>query len=273
MYKMVHKKALLVGINYKKTSGELRGCVNDINNMKDNLIKHFGYRPENIVLLHDEQSDTRFLPTCRNILNELAKVIMYAQRNNQLKEFWFHYSGHGSSILDWNVKDEADGRDEVIVPLDYQHSGYIPDDILHHYLSYLPKQCKCICFMDCCHSGTILDLKYKYDIQFRPSIDHKNSKTKNPIILISGCTDKQTSADAYINTTKKFEGAMTRSFLDIIGKYRYNITCRDLVENMQDYMKDKGYTQRPQITSSICLDNTSVFCSQQKPIVVVHSNI
>ena len=269
---MVKKKALLIGINYKKTSGELRGCVNDIFHMKELLIKHFGYSRENIVLLHDEQSNTRLLPTARNILNELAKIIMYAQKNHNLKEFWLHYSGHGSSILDWNVKDEEDGRDEVIVPVDYKNSGYIPDDILHHYLSYLPAKCKTICFMDCCHSGTILDLKYKYDIGFKPSIDHKQSKTKNQIILISGCTDKQTSADAYINTTKKFEGAMTRSFLDIIGKYRYNITCRDLVENMQDYMKDRGYTQRPQITSSICLDNTSVFCSQTTPIIMLKSN-
>ena len=53
------------------------------------------------------------------------------------------------------------------------------------------------------------------------------------------------------------------------GLEEYKMKCT----NMQDYMKDKGYTQRPQITSSICLDNTSVFCSQQNPIVVVHSNI
>ena len=37
------KFALLIGINYKGTSNELNGCINDVMNMRDVLIKHFGY--------------------------------------------------------------------------------------------------------------------------------------------------------------------------------------------------------------------------------------
>ena len=40
---------------------------------------------------------------------------------------FFHYSGHGGQQADKDG-DEADGKDETLVPLDYQTAGQITDD-------------------------------------------------------------------------------------------------------------------------------------------------
>lgn len=38
------------------------------------------------------------------------------------------YSGHGTKIRDDDYKEEEDGYDEALVPLDYQEKGMIRDD-------------------------------------------------------------------------------------------------------------------------------------------------
>ncbi len=41
------KKALLVGINnYPGIENDLHGCLNDVTNVRDVLVKHFGFEPE-----------------------------------------------------------------------------------------------------------------------------------------------------------------------------------------------------------------------------------
>ena len=57
--------------------------------------------------------------------------------------------------------DEADGLDETILPLDHEDAGQIIDDeLLQRLVLPLPKGCKLTALMDCCHSGTALDLPY-----------------------------------------------------------------------------------------------------------------
>ena len=100
------KFALLIGINYKGTSNELNGCINDVMNMRDVLIKHFGYLAENIVVMTEDQPNN-LKPTALNIMNQFGSLIIKAH-HKQAKEIWFHYSGHGSYIDDTNG-DELDG--------------------------------------------------------------------------------------------------------------------------------------------------------------------
>ena len=75
---------------------------------------------------------------------------------------FFHYSGHGGQQTDKDG-DESDGKDETLVPLDYQTAGQITDDELHKLLvARLPHGAHMTVVCDCCHSGTILDLPYVY---------------------------------------------------------------------------------------------------------------
>jgi len=45
------KRALLVGINYVGTNGELAGCHNDVGNIKDYLVNVQGFQEKNITIL------------------------------------------------------------------------------------------------------------------------------------------------------------------------------------------------------------------------------
>jgi metacaspase-1 len=73
-----------------------------------------------------------------------------------------HYSGHGTQIPD-DDGDEADGMDEALCPVDYQTEGMIrDDDIYRELVATLPAGCRLTVLMDCCHSGTILDLPYSF---------------------------------------------------------------------------------------------------------------
>ena len=47
-------KALLIGINHYKIPGaDLRGCVNDVNNLKAALLKYFAFQEQNIKVFTD----------------------------------------------------------------------------------------------------------------------------------------------------------------------------------------------------------------------------
>ena len=63
------KKSLLVGINYTTlSSGNLRGCINDVNNMKDYIVQHQGYSTSNMKILVDEPgAAANTLPTRKNM--------------------------------------------------------------------------------------------------------------------------------------------------------------------------------------------------------------
>ena len=71
-----NKKALLIGINYFGQSGELRGCINDVNNIR-RLIQSRGFSDDynSMRILTDDQRDPGRHPTRRNIIEG---VIMMA---------------------------------------------------------------------------------------------------------------------------------------------------------------------------------------------------
>eukprot|EP01063_Lacrimia_lanifica_P021175 TRINITY_DN28446_c0_g1_i1.p1 TRINITY_DN28446_c0_g1~~TRINITY_DN28446_c0_g1_i1.p1 ORF type:complete len:363 (+),score=174.03 TRINITY_DN28446_c0_g1_i1:57-1145(+) len=160
------KYALMVGINYKGHSqGQLSGCVNDVLGVKKYL-HSLGFQDQNIRCLVDDQvgdfndfRGKRDDPTKRNIEAGLEWLAGVAKPGDVV---FFHYSGHGTSVKDLDG-DEEDGKDEALVPLDYQNAGMIVDDwLLSDFIMPLKKGVRATCLMDCCHSGTILDLPYSF---------------------------------------------------------------------------------------------------------------
>eukprot|EP00656_Telonema_subtile_P057364 TRINITY_DN9410_c0_g1_i1.p1 TRINITY_DN9410_c0_g1~~TRINITY_DN9410_c0_g1_i1.p1 ORF type:complete len:136 (-),score=7.79 TRINITY_DN9410_c0_g1_i1:127-534(-) len=79
--------------------------------------------------------------------------------------FFLHYSGHGSQTKDYDG-DEADGLDETLVPVDYKTAGTIvDDDIFEIVCRNLPAGVRLTAVMDCCHSGSLMDLPFSFVAQ------------------------------------------------------------------------------------------------------------
>jgi hypothetical protein len=146
----------LIGINYVGQNGELRACHNDCNNVKDFLIDVHGFREDEMLILMDDGKHQE--PTKANIENAFILLTKYSQPNDVC---FVSFSGHGGNTEDLDG-DEDDGWDETLIPVDFRENGQIvDDDILKMLVKPMKKGVHCTVLMDCCHSGTVLDLPYK----------------------------------------------------------------------------------------------------------------
>jgi len=232
----VNKKALLIGINYTGTSNQLQGCINDTNSIKDLIVKK-GFSNINILTDLTTKKATKL-----NILEEFKNLLQNSQKGDFLL---FFYSGHGSNIIDKNG-DEKDGRDEMIIPCDF--NGIVDDELKNVINTYLKPDVTLFAMFDSCFSGSVLDLKYQYmdSLNYENYTENKNDlETQGDVFMISGCTDRQTSMDAQFNNTPN--GAMTWSLLEAL-KQKPNCSWRELVMTMRDLLKKSNFTQIPQIS-------------------------
>jgi FtsZ-binding cell division protein ZapB len=240
------KSALLIGINYVNTPEQrLYGCINDVQQMSKMLTEIYEY--DNIRLLIDTDINSLNQPTKNNILNEMKKIIMSSQQND---EIWIHFSGHGTQVTDRNG-DERDGRDECIVPSDFRN-GLITDDEIFEIVKY--SKCPTRIIIDACNSGTGADLGYCWNFvnnQCQPVLNThpKNENITAPIVMISGCMDPQTSADAWSDTLRMSMGALTCAIWDILTNEN-TITIENLFTKIHQLMIQRGYTQRPVLSSA-----------------------
>ncbi|KZT06714.1 uncharacterized protein LAESUDRAFT_725805 [Laetiporus sulphureus 93-53] len=253
------KKALCIGINYTGQHRELHGCVNDAKNVREFLIKHYGYNHKDIFVLVDDSTHPHRQPTRANIINAMHWLVKDAKAHDSLV---FHYSGHGGQTKDLDG-DEVDGLDEVIFPVDYKWKGHIVDDELHKIMvKQLPKGCRLTALFDSCHSGSALDLPYLYHSDGRvkghsevtPS-HVKEKSTKADVISFSGCTDSQTSADTYQGGAAV--GAMSYAFMKSLND-KPNQTYQQLLLSVRSILK-KNYSQKPQLSAAHRIDTTRRF--------------
>lgn len=248
----ITRKALLIGINYRGTIAELKGCINDVHHVRDFLLAH-GYVAENITIITE---DTPVKPTRRNIIDALHNLLA-----TNAEHLFFHYSGHGSWVKDTNG-DESDRRDECLVPLDYKQAGMISDDQLSGLFTFMNPKSKMIAILDCCHSGTALDLCYtltnvrrmirvgRKRIPRNEMIMQKQGKYKDTpgqVVMVSGCLDVQTAADAFIN--REAQGALTACLLECLGQPEQNKTWLNLITNLRQLLKKSKFTQIANLTS------------------------
>lgn len=252
------KKALLVGINYIGYSYGLNGCINDVINIQSYLKSSRGYK--DFLILRDD--DKKNLPTRNNIFNGIRNLVKDAKKGDEL---WFHFSGHGVLQRDTN-RDEESGQDSCICPVDFEKSGFIIDDDLRRLL-VIPDGVKLYVILDCCHSGTGCDLRYKIEDQSyynksgkplkyvssdwtlkQTMYQFKNySKSNGDIYMISGCQDSQTSADAV--EEGQSQGALTYCLLKTLKNNFGNCKWKVLLKDLRCLLKIKGYTQIPVLTS------------------------
>jgi len=231
------KKSLLIGCNYYGSRYQLNGCINDIHNMSQRLSQK-GFSN---ILLTDQGS---YKPSYVNILNQLVFFLRSARPGDLL---FFMFSGHGHYIRDRNG-DESDGRDEVMVTSDFKA---IKDDIIKKIIQrYLRPNVTLVALFDACHSGTIMDLKYKYidSLNYnRDSIDNRQQDTRSNVLCLSSSLDRQVSIDDHNGIA--YGGAMTTALLEVI-RGNDQISWRTLIQRIRAHLvKNNNHKQIPQISS------------------------
>ena len=243
---MSKKAALLIGINYQGTEGELKGCENDIDATKEVLIKKYGFKAEDIQVLKGDQT------TRENILKSIDWLVKKADEG--FGSLWFQYSGHGYYFKDQNG-DELDGMDECIVTCD--NYAILDDEFRANLVNKLRGDARLFCIMDCCHSGTMLDLRYKYKKDGNRMVMDNNVKPTCNIIALSGCRDDQESADALFE--EGWAGALTKCLLDTLKKFNYKPKLFEMLRDIHNQLNEYKFGQVPQLTSSKDLKNDYVF--------------
>jgi len=269
-------RALLVGINkYKMANSDLSGCVNDVTNIRDSLIKFFGFKIDDIRVVTDERA------TKKAIMERLTWLVKGAKAGDRLL---FHFSGHGSQVRDRDGDELKDKLDEILCPHDMDWDGtYIVDDELNKVFSGLPKGCALEVLLDSCHSGTgtreLLALeKQPPELSFKPRfltppadilcrvdddlpVQHffRGLSSSNPrlsaqsslpeyLVLFSGCRDNQTSADAQIGGS--YNGAFTYYFCKHLRDVKGKITRSELLKRVRASLKHEDFDQVPQLESA-----------------------
>lgn len=263
------KRAVLIGINRHKFPGaDLRGCVNDVVNMTGVLTQVYGFAKSDIVTLTD------FAATKKAMQAAIRGLITGARKGDVL---YLHYSGHGANVPD-NNGDEADGRDEILCPTDLDWKSPLTDDWLRSTFNRLKAGVSLTVVMDCCHSGTNTrallppdapsiprylanpwdlmafesgrKLRGTVRVGMHPAsrAARKRSDVVNvdiPEVLVTGCRDTQTSADAFIGGS--FNGALTYNLVASIKEKKGKLTYRDLHALASARLAKGRFDQVPQL--------------------------
>lgn len=267
------KKALLIGINrYRIPGADLRGCVNDVNNLQAVLTQSYGFASKDVTVLTD------FAATTKAMQSAIAALVRDGRTGDVLL---LHYSGHGANVLDVSG-DEPDRRDEILCPTDLDWHKPLLDDWLRQTFNRLRTGVSLTVIMDCCHSGSNtrvllppdapiierylpnpLDLlevesgrklrgKVKGSLRASAAATRKKQDVVNvdiPELLITGCRDTQTSADAYIGGT--YNGALTYCLVETLKAAGGQLSYRQLHEGTIRRLKQGNFTQVPQIEGRV----------------------
>lgn len=263
------KKALLVGINrYRIPGADLRGCVNDVRTVETLLRDSYGFAKKDVTVLTDFGATTQ-------AIRAGVKALVRSGRPGDV--LLFHFSGHGSNVPDDNG-DEADARDEIICPTDLDWKKPLRDDWLRSSFDALKPGVSLTVVMDCCHSGTITRALHPPDA---PIVDRylpspwdlvatesgrrlrgtvapglrrstRGARARRdtvdvdiPEVLITGCRDTQTSADAWIDGA--YSGALTHHLVAALRNGGAALSLRELRDRTAARLDAARFAQVPQL--------------------------
>jgi hypothetical protein len=234
------KKALLTGINdYKGEDSDLRGCINDVRN----LAKMF------CDMSFDVHTLTNSEVTKKGFTEHVKDLLLSGVPGD---EFVISYSGHGTQVPDFNG-DEADGFDEAL----YLYDGPLIDDDFQRQLAYKPEGVYLTLIMDCCFSGTntrSIQKKPRFLPYMNVGIDENGNLTRKrrkrnifrsagmDHIVITGCAEQQTSADAYLNG--QYNGALTYY---AVKSFTKGMTYSQWYKEIRRHLPSRYFDQIPQL--------------------------
>jgi hypothetical protein len=234
------RKNLAMGLNYQGTSASLNGCETDAYEIDEMLKNYFRYTSSGKVFYNNLSSQNGIATYFDNFLKT-------AKSGDRL---FFSYSGHGSYVTDVSG-DEPDGRDEVLI-------GYglraVSDDQLYLSLkNSLPKNTVLFLLIDACHSGSSLDLVWRWipEVNALERVSNRDPlDSSKVIVMISGCQDTGTSAEATIEG--KTQGALSWAFKKIVTSEDISMyTFQTLINRINNVLKASNFTQTATLSTNV----------------------
>jgi hypothetical protein len=205
------KKALLVGINnFLEPGSELYGCINDTIEMQGLLTTYFGFREEEIVVLHDLDASTQ------GIRDGLAWLLSEYEGGG-VDVRVFHFSSHGTQVDDQSG-DEWECLDEVIVTYDHDWDNPFRDDDLREIFDTVPEGVNFTFIADCCHSGTIQKAFIEREIEFRTRYLVPPPRVTDRIEAKREARDAEADAWAAAHLTEMLQGTPPERWAEEIGQ-------------------------------------------------------
>ena len=268
------KRALLIGINQYQIPGiDLRGCVNDVDDMAAALVEFCGFKHTDIKTLIDGAAT-------KDAVQSGIKALGRDTKNGDVSVL--HYSGYGSSMP--GEDDQGFKRSKILCTADLNWDEPLHYDSFRTTLDKLPAGASFIFIKDCCHSatntrailppdarqlqrhlpspwGSVLEprrsLVRPIGRSSRSSQATRKTKdivnTEQPEILIAACRDTQTAQDALING--RYSGALTFAIVEAIRKSKGRLTCLDLHARTSAILRERKFEQVPQLKGrTSCLD-------------------
>jgi len=242
------KKALLIGCNYSGSSAELNGCINDVEAWHSLLLEVYGFDERDVVVLRDDEVGPLRRPTLQNMRAAMQWLVSAAQPGDVL---FCQFSGHGTQLR-CRTGEECDGKDEALCPCDFQETGYLVDDEIFDVLVQpLMSGVKLTIILDCCHSGTAVDLPFIWRAEQDGWEEVPSVHSAGDVQMFSGCEDCQVSMD--VTRHGRAGGAMTQSLTQAIREDP-DRQYPQLLERLHEILEQRGMEQRPQLTSSQCFE-------------------
>lgn len=267
----LEKFALLVGIDNYKDVNKLRGCVNDVTDMRRTLVEIYKFPDDDkhIKVLTNEKA------TKAAIVDVFREHLIANAKSHPDAVIVFQYSGHGSQTKDTN-QDEQDGLDETFVAYDSRSNDYdLNDDVIGEMCDELSQYTNNIVFIvDACHSGTATrDLpglnavgvrqlpmdKRAQPPQKQPS--HRSALEQNSEVLprgkyvtFSGCLPNELSQEVILvmtDGTEKHHGRMTFHLLGAMRKLGPTASYRQLWAQVNKDVTSETTRQHPQVEGEI----------------------
>jgi hypothetical protein len=162
------KRALLIGVTKYDHLGPpcyLEGPGNDVRLMRSTLVRCYGFRPENVVCLTEDEGKPELRPTRANIAREFKRLAEVARPKDQVVVLM---AGHGDRQPESDPPDpiapEPDGIDEMFLPADVKPWQGFPERVpnavtdkqLRDWLAAVTaKKAYVWAIFDCCHSATL----------------------------------------------------------------------------------------------------------------------
>jgi len=263
------KRAFMVGISKYHTNGykvwnNIHGAE-DVAILKPELEKK-GFKVQTLI---NEQA------TYQGIINALNSFIATSKKGDVA---YLHFSCHGQPVedgLNGLAKDEKDGWDEAIVPIDagkvynstYKGDKHLTDDELNGYIGKIRKKIgpKGMLYvaMDACHAGTMSrkgletirgtnEGLTKTGTKYNPpknTIRHYHivkSADMAPVLFIEACQSRERNTEIRING--KEYGALSYNIWQALqGMASFDKTTKELFKAKVDSStKEKGLWPRTQ---------------------------